>query len=103
MQILNIQQVPTGLAIKWDDRKESFIEYKRLRDACPCANCSGESDIFGAKYFGIKMHKTEKSYDLASFKKVGHYAVQLTWADKHDSGIYTYDLLRRLDLAPSSN
>lgn len=103
MKIKNIEQFPTGLAIQWDDGKDSFIAYKKLRDACPCANCSGESDIFGTKYFGIKRHKTEQSYQLVSYKKIGHYAVQFTWADKHDTGIYPYELLRELDLADSES
>ncbi|OIO62742.1 MAG: hypothetical protein AUJ47_07355 [Candidatus Marinimicrobia bacterium CG1_02_48_14] len=102
MHILDVQQFPTGLAIRWDDAKESFIEYKPLRDACPCANCSGESDIFGTKYFGIKRKKNEQSYHLVSVQKVGHYAIQLAWADKHDSGIYTYELLRQIDLSENA-
>jgi DUF971 family protein len=27
---------------------------------------------------------------------VGSYAVQITWADGHNDGIYSYELLRRL-------
>ena len=29
-----------------------IISDKNLRDRCPCANCSGESDVFGNKYKG---------------------------------------------------
>ena len=28
---------------------------------------------------------------------VGRYGVRITWADGHDTGIYTYDALRDLD------
>ena len=44
--------MPNGLAIGWNDGKDSFIDYKTLRDQCPCANCSGESDVFGNLYKG---------------------------------------------------
>jgi DUF971 family protein len=27
---------------------------------------------------------------------VGSYALQITWADGHNDGIYSYELLRRL-------
>ncbi|PIZ67016.1 MAG: hypothetical protein COY19_06010, partial [Candidatus Marinimicrobia bacterium CG_4_10_14_0_2_um_filter_48_9] len=46
--------------------------------------------------------KNEQSYHLVSAQKVGHYAIQLAWADKHDSGIYTYELLRQLDLSENA-
>ena len=40
------------VAIKWSDNTESYINNKKLRAACPCAHCSGESDIFGNLYVG---------------------------------------------------
>jgi len=30
-------------------------------------------------------------------RSVGRYALQFTWSDAHNSGIYTYDKLRALD------
>lgn len=96
MKIENIATLPVGVAFKWDDGEEALIDFKTLRDACPCANCSGESDLFGNKTFGIPVLKSEKTYELKSYKWVGHYALQLSWADKHDSGIYPLKLLREL-------
>ncbi|MEA3288403.1 MAG: DUF971 domain-containing protein [Candidatus Marinimicrobia bacterium] len=96
MKISEIIQLPVGLAIRWDDGAEALIDFHKLRDACPCANCSGESDLFGNKTFGITKIKNEKTYQLKSFDWVGHYAIQFTWADGHDSGIYTLELLRKL-------
>ena len=46
-KIDDIQVFPAGMAIKWDDNKESFIDYKTLRDKCPCAHCAGEKDVLG--------------------------------------------------------
>ncbi|HNI99440.1 MAG TPA: gamma-butyrobetaine hydroxylase-like domain-containing protein, partial [Leptospiraceae bacterium] len=34
------------------------------------------------------------SASLVSFRKVGRYALNLTWNDNHDTGIYSYDNLR---------
>ncbi len=96
MKILEIIKLPAGVAIRWEDGEESLIDFKKLRDACPCANCSGESDLFGNKTFGIPMLKNEKTYELKSFNWVGHYAIQFAWADRHDAGIYTLQLLRKL-------
>ncbi len=96
MKILEIVHLPVGVAIRWDDGDESLIDFKKLRDACPCANCSGESDLFGNKTFGLPMLKSVKTYELVSFHWVGHYAIQFTWADRHDAGIYTLALLKAL-------
>ncbi|NQV14536.1 DUF971 domain-containing protein [bacterium] len=96
MKISEIIQLPIGIAIRWEDGEEGLIDFHKLRDACPCANCSGESDLFGNKTFGLPMLKSETTYQLQSFHHVGHYAIQFAWADRHDSGIYTLKLLRKL-------
>jgi len=33
---------------------------------------------------------------VASAELVGQYALRITWADGHDTGIYDYELLRSL-------
>lgn len=96
MHIESIIDLPAGLAIRWDDEEESFIPFARLRDACPCANCSGESDLFGRKSGGIISLKPAHSYELKSFRQVGHYAIQFVWGDNHDAGMYDFALLKKL-------
>ncbi|MCF7823766.1 MAG: DUF971 domain-containing protein [Candidatus Marinimicrobia bacterium] len=96
MKIEEIVHLPIGVAIRWDDGEETLLDFHKLRDACPCANCSGESDLFGNKTFGIPSLKTDKTYELQSFHWVGHYAIQFSWADRHDAGIYTLKLLKAL-------
>ena len=96
MKILELVHLPIGVAIRWDDGVESLIDFHKLRDACQCANCSGESDLFGHKTFGLPMLKSKTTYELDYFRWVGHYAIQFIWADRHDSGIYTLGLLRKL-------
>ena len=88
---------PNGLAISWSDNKETFIDYVILRDNCPCANCSGESDIFGNVYKGAHVKKIGTAYELKNVIKVGHYAIRITWADGHGDVIFTYEFLRKLD------
>jgi DUF971 family protein len=34
------------------------------------------------------------SEEVASVRPVGRYAIQITWEDGHNTGIYTYDRLR---------
>jgi DUF971 family protein len=37
---------------------------------------------------------SEQETDLAAVWAVGNYAVGIRWGDNHDSGIFTYELLR---------
>ena len=99
LDISNIESFPNGLAIVWNDSKDSFVKYNILRDRCPCANCSGESDVFGNTYKGPKIKLTPKAYKLINVIKVGNYAIRITWGDLHSDGIYTFEFLRDLDLS----
>ena len=47
MQIKSFDLVPNGIAFLWQDGSDSLILYPKLRNACPCAYCSGETDFFG--------------------------------------------------------
>jgi len=95
----NIILFPAGLAIRWSDGKDTFVGYKKLRDECPCAHCSGETDALGNVYIAPGIQKSDSAYALKSYQKVGHYAIQLAWEDVHNAGIYTIDFLRSLDLS----
>tara|TARA_B100001123_G_C14743465_1_gene801905 strand:+ start:236 stop:544 length:309 start_codon:yes stop_codon:yes gene_type:complete len=97
--IKQIEKFPNGLAIKWNDDRDSFIDFIILRDNCPCAHCSGESDIYGNIYKGPKIKKMGSAYELVNVIKIGHYAIRPTWNDNHSDGIFTFDLLRKLDLS----
>ncbi len=96
IQVLNYEIVNDILLIKWDDGTESFIPLKKLRDECPCANCSGETDVFGTVYKGIPQLKTQKSYTLKRIENVGNYGLRPVWQDKHDAGIFVFKLLKEL-------
>ena len=86
----------TEIALKWNDEKESYIPLKLLRNNCPCAFCSGESDVLGNVYRGPKKDLGEISYKALNMEKVGHYALRIYWGDRHADGLYTYDMLRKL-------
>lgn len=92
-----IQNVVIGdeLALAWSDGKENYIGLKSLREACPCALCQGEPDALGYVEKPKVVH-TERSFQTLRMQQVGGYALQITWADSHSSGIYPFDLLRKL-------
>ena len=88
--------VGTGLAVKWSDKTESFINLKTLRDKCPCAFCSGEKDVLGNVYKGLKKELSGIAYEAVNFEKIGHYAVRIFWGDRHSDRLFTYEMLRKL-------
>jgi DUF971 family protein len=48
------------------------------------------------------MSYSDNSFDLTSFEIVGGYAIQPHWADGHNTGIYSFQYLRRLSQPVSS-
>ena len=86
------------LAVKWSDETESFVALKTLRDCCPCAFCSGETDVLGNVYKGPKQNLGDISYKAIKMEKVGHYAIRIFWGDNHADGLYTYEYLRELGM-----
>ena len=103
MKLNKCNLFPNELAIQWDDQSETFIEYKQLRDACPCAYCSGETDVFGNVYIGQGIRKTQAAYEVDKIELVGHYAIRVYWKDNHNSGIYPFELLQNLNGASTKN
>ena len=96
ISIENILVTGTELAVKWSDETESFINLKTLRNCCPCAFCSGETDVFGNVYKGPKKKLSDTAYQATKFEKIGHYALRIYWGDHHTDGLYTYEMLRKL-------
>ena len=99
MHPLDVQRIGDELAIKWDDGSENYILLEKLRRACPCAGCKGESDIMGNLYKGPDQPLTPPAFELRGLALVGAYAIQPIWADGHATGIYSFDYLRKVAAA----
>ena len=82
--------------LTWDDGHEGPIAMKRLRDACPCAECMGETVLLREYKPNPPAYDIPGRYELKSATTVGNYAMQFSWGDGHTLGIYTWQLLRSL-------
>ena len=87
-----IEESDSELSIIWSDETETKYNAADLRRACPCAGCINE-------WTGEKMLKAENIADELSFSSisiVGRYALNFHFSDGHETGIYSFDYLRKL-------
>lgn len=78
--------------VAWSDGKNSLVTFKELRYLCPCAVCVDENTN------ERKITREQVKDDVAPTRvqTIGNYAVNVKWSDGHDTGLYSYDYLRRL-------
>lgn len=96
MKLADLQVVGNELALKWAEGDEQFVSLEELRRKCPCASCAGEVDVLGHMHKGPDQVFAESSYQVKNLQVVGGYAVQVFWADGHNTGLYSFDLLRQM-------
>ena len=92
----------TGVAIDWKDGHISAWDFKWLRWACPCALCNEEREQTGR---AVGVEKPKAGGPLVLYEApprplevtpVGKYAIRFKWSDGHESGIYSWEYLRRV-------
>lgn len=97
MQPSHLEVIGTELAIRWPNGHESFFPLEKLRRACPCAYCCGEPDAIGQPVAKPALTYKENSFTISALQIVGGYALQPTWADGHNTGLYSWQYLQGLD------
>lgn len=80
------------ILILWNDGHRSLYTQRYLRLECPCAQCLDE--ITGKRL--LHPQQVPVNIHLAEMGPVGHYGVRFRWTDGHQTGIYSFDLLRQL-------
>jgi len=91
------------LSVLWEDDSETKISLKYLRDECPCATCKGETVLLKTFRPPSKKIITPEMYQVKNIEVVGGYAIQITWNDGHNTGIYTWDYLKQLETDDENN
>ncbi|ADW67708.1 gamma-butyrobetaine hydroxylase-like domain-containing protein [Granulicella tundricola] len=93
----------TGVAIEWKDGHHSAWNFAWLRAGCPCATCNEERNASGRKPGEVKPSAPTGPLVLyqapprpVDVTPVGKYAIRFKWNDGHESGIYSWDYLRRV-------
>lgn len=81
-----------ALRIRWRDEHVSEYHPRYLRLSCRCAGCVDERS--GRPLLRAEM-VPEGVYPEA-IRYVGRYALSFDWSDGHRTGVYPWELLRRI-------
>ena len=93
-----------GIKIDWKDQHHSEYSLAYLRDECPCATCTGahgtepQKTNYSAPASPFQMYKPVLK--MQDVEEVGHYAIRIAWSDGHNTGIYSFDHLRKICPCP---
>lgn len=92
---IDVNRSESYLEITWSDGRVCRYPLSHLREACPCVECRGGHEYMGMEHApeNILVLQPARSYELQRIDLVGNYAVQPTWDDGHDTGIYTWQYL----------
>jgi DUF971 family protein len=78
-----------ALELTWEDGLSARLPGPLLRGWCPCATCQGHSP-------GLRFHDPGP-VTIAGLAEVGAYALNIRFSDGHDTGIYSWEYLRKID------
>ncbi|HTY99347.1 MAG TPA: DUF971 domain-containing protein [Rhodocyclaceae bacterium] len=89
---IKLHQQSRLMEIAFDDGSSFSLPYEYLRVFSPSAEVRGHGP-------GQETLQTGKrSVDIATVEPVGNYAIQPTFSDGHNTGIYSWDLLYDLGI-----
>lgn len=86
------------LEIQWSDGPTRRYGFRQLRDACPCATCREKRNAPPPDPLSLPvLSKAELTpMTITGMKPVGNYAYTIAFSDGHDTGIFSFELLREL-------
>ncbi|MDP1825745.1 MAG: DUF971 domain-containing protein [Archangium sp.] len=84
------------LALTWSDGVSTKVAARRLRQYCPCAGCVEEWS--GKRTFEVET--IPEDMKVIEVHSVGNYALSFTFGDLHTTGIYQWEYLKDLSVAP---
>ena len=87
------------LRITWSDGQRQLYTATELRQRCPCATCREERQVADegrAEVLPVVDLAATQPLRVEQMTPVGNYAYGLTFSDGHDTGIYTFDLMREI-------
>lgn len=87
-----VEENDREISIKWSDDAETSYNAAQLRRSCPCASCVNEWT--GEKI--LNEASVPEDIIINSTSVVGRYALNFHFSDGHETGIFTFQYLRKL-------
>lgn len=84
------EESDSQISIVWSDGRKDLIGAARLRRRCPCASCIDEWT--GQKR--LDDSTVPEDLKISDLSLVGRYALNVTFSDGHNTGLYTFETLR---------
>ena len=85
-----VPEAKDSLLIEFSDGQEYNLSAEFLRVHSPSAEVRGHGEGNENLQFG------KRDIKIASLEHAGNYALQIVFSDGHDSGIYSWEYLRKL-------
>jgi DUF971 family protein len=85
------------LRITWSDGQRRLYRMRQLRESCPCATCREKrSQPTDPLALPVLKQVQSEPLTIAAMEPLGNYAYGIRFSDGHDTGIFSFDLLRQL-------
>ena len=89
------------LLIDWCDNVQQKIPFRQLRDGCCCATCNDKrmknaGTPVRSDSLPILSAAEARPLDILKMHPVGNYGYSIHFSDEHSSGIFTFEMLRKL-------
>lgn len=88
----SVELEDSSITLNWSDGHHSVFEPKVLRVNCGCAECVEE----WTRRQLLDPASVPTTIRAEDYLMIGKYAVQFLWSDAHYTGIYPFDILRKL-------
>lgn len=87
--------------VEWSDGHVSVFPLDGLRRACPCATCRGHDQMHLPPDPMVFRLPALQHWTDVRVAPAGHIGLRITWDDGHDTGIYSWALLRAMCPCPA--
>lgn len=90
--LTEVRRLDDGRRVRftWTDHHSATFEADYLRGYCPCAMCQGHESS------ETRFQPPSRPVTIVAIEPVGNYAINVTFSDRHATGIYRFDFLRRV-------
>ena len=88
----SVEIADQAILIRWQDGHNSFYSHRSLRLRCQCAHCVDE----WTKKPVLDPDSIAWDVKAVDHMIIGNYAIQFLWSDGHFTGIFPFDVLRKM-------